>query len=183
MTTMTEKTARVAEAQAKLIDQFKAHVNIDAIVKAFVTQSQELEVASFDVIENTLISTAIGLQLDNLGDVVGVERQGRNDADYRVRIGAQISLNNANGTIEEILELIVALGGGDIDLEEIFPAKIGIQINDAVSNGTEIANVVSLAKAAGVGVNIIWHESLIPFRFGVAGQGFDQGELGQSAVF
>lgn len=178
MTTMTQKTTRVTEAQGLLIDQFKNHTNIDAIVKAFATQSQELEDAAWEVLLNTLVSTAVGQQLDGLGSIVGVERGGRSDADYRVRIGAQILLNKSSGTIEELLELCVALGAtpGTV-LTEVPPAKIEIVASVVVTNGEEIGTVLGQAKPAGVGLWFTWYEGTNPFRFDTAGQGFDQGEL------
>lgn len=183
MTTLTHKTGRIVEALAKLIDQFKAQPNIEAVITATTQQSQELEDAGFEVIEDTLIDTAEGIQLDNLGTIVGVERSGMSDADYRVRIGAQILLNGSSGTIEDLLELIVALGAvSGVVLTEYQPARINVVINAAITNGEEIAAVLAIAKAAGVALEFTWYESLNPFLFDTAGQGFDQGELGEMII-
>lgn len=181
MSTMTQKTTRVTEAQGKLIDEFKAHVNIDALVKAVATQSQLFENAAFEVLLNTLIATAVGVQLDLLGDIVGVERQGLSDADYRVRIGAQILLNNSSGTIPELIDLGLALGipNGTLILRETFPAKIELETTTVLSNGLGIGLALADAKSAGVGFAFTWHESLNPFLFDTVGQGFDDGELGE----
>jgi alpha-D-ribose 1-methylphosphonate 5-triphosphate synthase subunit PhnG len=180
MTTLTQKTTRVTEAQDNLIDQFKDHTNIDAIVKAFAQQSQDLENAAFEVLLETTLADAIGIQLDNLGTIVGVERGGRNDADYRVRIGAQILLNTASGTIEELLALAVALGATtDVLLREVQPAKIEIEVDIPITNGAEIGAVMGQAKAGGVGFSFTWYESATPFKFDTSGQGFDQGEFGE----
>ncbi len=179
MSTMTESTTRVAEAQAKLIDQFKAHTNIDAIVKALAQQSQELEAAAFEVLLDTLLATAVGEQLDGIGRVLTVERAGRNDTDYRTRLLAQVLLNKSSGAIPEIVALATALGVTDLTLNEVFPAKMDLISDDLLLGGTEIGATMIKSKAAGVGLTFTWHESLIPFRFGVAGQGFDLGELGE----
>jgi hypothetical protein len=179
MTTMTQNPNRVSEAQGNLIDQFRNHVNIDAFVKAFAQQSQDLETAAFEVLEDTLLTTSVGTQLDNIGSVVGVERGGKNDADYRIRILAQILLNKSSGTIPEMLVLATLLGATSVELIEVFPAKIEIEVCDTLPNGDEIGAVLVLAKAAGVGFKFQWFDSAIPFTFDTAGQGFDQGELAE----
>lgn len=183
MTTMTEKTTHVAEAQANLIDQFRNHTNIDALTKAVAQQVQDLETAAFDVITETLIATGIGQQLDNLGTVIGVERAGRTDDAYRVRLAAQILLNNSSGTIEELLEIAVTLGATSVVLTPAFPAKMAIDVGASLADGAEIGNILGLAKKAGVGLAFTWFESALPFEFDTAGQGFDQGQLGEMLAF
>jgi hypothetical protein len=177
MTTMTQNTTRVADAQGNLIGQFRNHANIDAIVKAFAQQSQDLESAAFEVLLDTLIASAVGQQLDNVGDVVGVERGGRTDDDYRVRIGAQILLNNSSGTVEELIGLAVALGVVSFILIELPPATIESYSITPITNGAEIGAVLCGAKAAGVRISFTWFETSSPFTFDNASLGFDQGDL------
>lgn len=179
MTTATLTTERLAEAVANLIDQFRGQANLEAFIRAWAQQSQDVEVAAFGVLTLTTIAAAEGTQLDGLGSIVGVERGGRNDADYRVRIGAQILLNNSSGTIEDMLQLAAALTASTTTLTEVPPAKIEIVIADAITNGAEIASVMAAAKPAGVGMWFTWYESATPFLLDTAGQGLDQGELGE----
>lgn len=179
MTTATLTTERLAEAVGNLVDQFRGQANIEAFVRAWAQQSQEVELAAFDVLLLTTLANAEGEQLDGLGTVVGVEREGRTDADYRVRIGAQILLNNASGTIEDLVQLAVALGATTVELTEVYPAKLEIVAGVPIVNGEEIARVMGLAKPAGVGRWFTWYESTNPFLLDTAGQGLDQGELGE----
>ena len=178
MSTLTLNDERLAEAVGNLVDQFKGQANIEAFVRAWAQQSQDAEDAAFSVLLLTTLTSAEGVQLDGLGEVVGVEREGRNDADYRVRIGAQILLNNASGTIENLLALAVALGATTTTLTEVYPAKIEIVSEVAIANGVEIGRVMGLARPAGVGHWFTYFQGTNPFRFGATGQGFDQGELG-----
>ena len=78
-----------------------------------------------------------------------------------------------------MIDLAVALGATVLELTEIFPAKINVDINVSITNGVEVATVLGKAKAAGVGIGVTWYESATPFLFDTAGQGFDQGELGE----
>ena len=177
MTTATLTEERLAEAVGNLIDQFKGQANIEAFIEAWAQQSQEVELAAFGVLLLTTLANAEGAQLDGLGEIVGVEREGRSDADYRVRIGAQILLNNASGTIEDLLALAVALGATTTVLTEVYPAKIEIVSNVAIANGLEIGRVMGLARPAGVGHWFTFFEGSNPFRFDTGSQGLDQGEL------
>lgn len=179
MTTAILTTERLAEAVGNLIGQFQGQPNFAAFIRAWAQQSQDVESVAFDLLTSTTIANAEGVQLDGLGEIVGVERAGRTDADYRVRIGAQILLNNASGTIEDMLQLVVALGASTVTLFEVFPAKIDIDATASVVNGLEIGRTLALAKPAGVGYTFTWFESATPFQFDTAGQGFDQGEFGE----
>lgn len=177
MTTATLTTERLAEAVGNLIDQFRGQPNFQAFIRAWAQQSQDVETAAFGVLTLTTLANAVGEQLDGTGSIVGVEREGRSDADYRVRIGAQIVLNNASGTIEDLLQLSVALGATTTVLTEVYPAKLEIVSEVAIANGIEIGRVMGLARPAGVGHWFTYFEGTTPLRFDVSGQGLDQGEL------
>lgn len=179
MTTMTQKTTRVTEAQGLLIEQFRNHTNIDAIVKAFAQQSQEVEDAAWQILLDTLIATAEGQQLDNLGTIVGVEREGKTDTAYRVRLQAQVLLNKSSGTIEDLLGMAYVLGAtSNTVLTEVFPAKIEIVVNTVLATGgSDIGHVMTLARAAGVGMWFTWYEQSGYFKLDTVGQGLDQGLL------
>lgn len=179
MTTATLTTERLAEAVGNLIDQFKGQGNIEAFIEAWAQQSQDLETAAFGLLTGTTLATAEGEQLDGLGTIVGVEREGRSDADYRLRIGAQILFNNSSGTIEELLQLAVALGATTVSLTEAPPAKIELVAGLPLGNGAEVGRLMGIAKPAGVGMWFTWYEDTTPFFLDTAGQGLDQGELGE----
>lgn len=182
MTHATIITDRAVDALGNLIDQFKGQVNIEAFIHAWAHQSEDVEQAGFGILELTSLATAEGVQLDGLGTIVGTEREGRTDADYRIRLGAQILLNNSSGTIEELLQIAVALGATSVTLTEVFPAKIEIECNVPIVNGVEVARVMGLAKPAGVGRWFTWYESATPFTFDTVGLGLDQGELGEAVT-
>lgn len=177
MTTMTHKTGLVAEAQGRLIEQFRGRANIEAFVAALAQQSQELEDAAFGVITETTIANAVGVQLDSLGTVVGIERGGSIDAEYRLKLQGQVLANNSDGTINELLAVLSALGATSIVLTEDYPAKVAIVLGDAFALGEVAGEMVGKARAGGVGLDLTWFEGTTPFTFDTGGNGFDQGEL------
>jgi len=179
MTTMVINRSRASEAASKLIEQFRGQTNIGALVAAIAAQNQALEEAAFQVLEETSVATAVGEQLDGLGQIVGVERAGRNDTDYRARLVAQIAKNNSSGTIEELISLATSLGATTVELSENPPAKFDVNIGGTLANGADVAQLLGLARPAAVGYTFTWYEVAGFFRFDTAGQGFDQGQLGE----
>lgn len=177
---ITKKTTHISEAQARLIEQFKGKANFLSVLAVFAQQIQDLEEAAFEVRDDTTLDSSVGVQLDGIGDIVGIARQGLNDADYRVRIGAQILLNISSATIEQLIALVAALGAPtNVTLLEFYPAGVEIYVDQVLVNGSAIGAVMVTAKAAGVSLDFTWYEDINPFKFGVSGQGFDQGKLGE----
>jgi len=147
--TLAYKTTHDTEALARLIEQFKELPNIAALINAYTEQTQDDEDVFWDLLLERALSTAIGAQLDGLGEIVGEERLGRSDDDYRLAITARIKRNVMSGTGDEILEILALLTDNVFTLEEFFPAGLKIVIYDALSEDPEqIAR--NLSKAAGV---------------------------------
>ncbi|MCG8433501.1 MAG: DUF2612 domain-containing protein [Gammaproteobacteria bacterium] len=170
----------------KLLTQFKEKPNIEAILRVILKQVQDLEDAAFVLLTGTLLPNAVGNQLDRVGQIVGESRQGRGDADYRVGLSARILLNLSNGTIEELIAIVNVMTSGtaQIDVTEAFPAAFDITVDTPISNGSAVGVFVLLAKPAGVLAKFRWFEAAAgtEFRFDTAGQGFDQGLMGDSVA-
>jgi hypothetical protein len=63
-----------AEAAANVLSQYPDSVRLLAFLDAFVDQAQSLEELSQDILVMRSVYTAEGVQLDTLGDIVGLER-------------------------------------------------------------------------------------------------------------
>jgi len=81
-------------------------VNLINFIKAFADQYQDLEYAFQDLKTGVQLNNAIGVQLDGIGDLVGIPRFTDDDNLYRTAIRFQISLNNSNGTPEDIISFL-----------------------------------------------------------------------------
>jgi len=181
---LTKVTTHIAEALANLVEQFKGQPTIAATLTAFVQQVQELEGALFELLEERGIDTAIGAQLDTLGDIVGEPRLGRGDDNYRVAIRGRILVNLSEGTPVDLIGLLVVLSEGSaVTLTEYYPASLTAELATAVGDEEEahrIGDLLHTATAAGVLAHLIYHG--VPeaerFRFDTSGQGFDQGKYG-----
>lgn len=172
----------VAEGLANLIEQFSDKENIRQYLTAFLNQVQDLE----DVLNEVLtltdeINAAFGQQLDNLGSIVGENRNGKSDAQYRTSISARIQLNSSEGTIENVLGLIVAIDPSNaIVLEELFPAGfIATMLNPvdpALIDVNQLGELVTEGRPAGVKGSVVLHPPN-PFQYD-SGLGYDDGHYG-----
>ncbi|KKM13409.1 hypothetical protein LCGC14_1716540 [marine sediment metagenome] len=180
---IVEKTTHTRDAQGNLISQFKGKTDLDFYIASFTDSLAELEGVLFDIFENTLtISATTGANLDVLGELVGVEREGRTDSLYAMRIAAQILLNIGSGTIEDIIAIIDSMTGGSnvIEVTEpLFPAFFEVETLNILTAGlgAEVGALVASAKPAAVGGQFSFFESAPPFTFDTASFGFDDGKL------
>ena len=89
-------------------------------------RADTLEQAMFDLINDTL-SNCVGKQLDIAGEVVGIERDDRDDESYRSIIFLKILINISSGEPDILIQAIQQLyGASDVDYHPVYPAKVRI---------------------------------------------------------
>lgn len=96
-------TDHVTQAKDRLPTQHAGKTKIEALLTALVTPMQAIEDALWQLLTERQIDTAIGTQLDDIGLIVGEDRQGKTDDDYRRFLRARISVHKSRGTAEDIL--------------------------------------------------------------------------------
>lgn len=176
--TLGPVTDHVGEMLDVRTEQFRDKERFTNVLRTFGVQIQDIENALQQLIADRALDTAVGAQLDGIGEIVGEERAGRLDADYRVAIRTRISLNLSQGTPEDLISLAQAISGGtNVELTELFPAAFEIRILDSLPSGTDpirIATVVASGKPAGVQAITIIHVDP-PFQYDT-GTGYDEGK-------
>lgn len=95
-------TDRVQRAKDLLLSQFKDKENINLIVEALVEEIQEAEDALIPLRDLRMLETATGINLDNIGNRMKVQRTSDNDADYRTAIKIRILRKINRGTASDI---------------------------------------------------------------------------------
>ncbi len=79
---------------------------------------------------NTDFKTATGYQLDLIGKLIGAERKGRTDSDYRNYILFKISVNIGSGTPEDVINyLSIATNATKVRYFEHYPACTVLETN------------------------------------------------------
>jgi hypothetical protein len=150
-------TAHVTEALKLLIDQFKGQPVIVGILTSWTNRIQELEDALFDVITKRILDDAADAQLDSIGDLVGEEREGRGDSDYREAIRLKIRVNRSKGKSEDIVQVTNQATGGSFSYAEYFPASFWVFAYNVLS-AKSLAQALHKTKAAGTGGMLVFTE-------------------------
>jgi hypothetical protein len=154
----TAKTTIVADAIANLYGQFQGAPNMNAIVASYAIQAQELETVFISLIVNTMLPTAEGEQLDVLGRIVGEERQGRSDDDYRIAIGARIRSNVSNASVEDIIAVLKSAVDRTYEVKDLGYASFLVRLVDDVGTAspTELNAILQRIKGGGVRADFIY---------------------------
>ena len=80
-------------------------VKLNQFVAALLSAVKTLEDAALETLLGRFLDNAVGAQLDGLGDLVGEDRLGRGDDDYRNAIRVRIFQNAASGTPADCVKL------------------------------------------------------------------------------
>lgn len=100
-----------------------------AMVHAFTSPAQGLEDVMNAMLTGRSIVNSTGVNLDRIGQIVGAFRLGLPDDLYLNKIFAQIFANNSNTTSRDLLSVVTAMSGEDLQLlkmSEAFPARVQI---------------------------------------------------------
>jgi len=179
MTPPTPITTHVADAKARLVEQYKRKPNIDGILQSFVQQYQDMEDVINDMFFSRFVNNAVGRQLDLFGTIVDLDRQGFDDTFYRILLNAKIGQNISSGDPERVISTLVLLtGASQVMYQNLNNATVGLAINTTIP-----ANLVDLIFAtmqsvvmAGIRIDfIVSYDATEPFSFdgiGPIGLGF-----------
>jgi hypothetical protein len=136
--------------EERIVEQFEKKPNILGLLCALATSLQELEFVYQDLWNKRWLDTAIGAQLDGLGEIVGIDRQGMNDSEYRTAIRFQISVNMSNGEWETMISVTKELTDATkVRIYEDFPAGIYL-LTDGATIPVNIIQLLEQSAPAGV---------------------------------
>src|SRR5882672_579851 len=151
----TQNPDHVAQGIALLVEQFKATVDLPKYLAVYLRQNQILEGVIWDVINKRMLGVAVGDQLDQLGDLVGEGRLGRNDTDYRAAVRLRIRVNRSQGRAEDVIQVANLASGNTAIYNELYPANFEVQIYNTVTPAV-IARMLYSTKAAGTGGTLVY---------------------------
>lgn len=157
--------------------------NFELLVRSYAAEVQALDTAATELLTLTTLNGAEGVQLDGLGQIIGIERQGLDDEPYRSLLRSQIRINRSGGSIEQLNEIIrfatnTTAADQAFDLVESFPADFKITFTTILDAdvGPIAAEAMYLGKAAGVHGVFEYHDTEPVFAFdGDGSSKFDGG--------
>ncbi len=159
--------------------------NIEKLLAVVVSPAQGVEDALQQLKSERFVDTAVGSQLDIIGRIVGQDREGMTDTDYRRYIRARIATNNSDGTIEELITvafLVVNDVAATFEIDNQGIATVVLRVTGlAVSDALSDVLIKFLGAAVSAGVRIILESSAEApstwFQWDTVGKGWDNGKL------
>lgn len=148
----------IERAKERLLEQYKNKPRIAGMFEATIQQIQDLEDA-FNALSQETIDTAVGVQLDRLGEIVGLAREtGQSDDDYRIDLKAKIVQNLNQGTPEEVIAAAkFFIGASFVWYLEVYPAAVDIMSSTPIDPAL-VAKIRSKLKGflpAGVSLDVL----------------------------
>lgn len=146
---------------------------MEALVRVVAGRFQGLEDALWSLLTQRFLFFSAGVQLDNLGRLVGSARGDLDDAAYRTRIRAQIRLNRGAGTGDDVLETFRILGPTALAIREFPPAAFELNVSGELPVPlAQAVAVLRAARAGGVGAQLVYQTGASVFTFDT-GPGLD----------
>jgi len=96
----------VQQGEDRLLDQFSNSPIIQGVLSTYLNELSNTQTSSISLLDILNIETAYGYNLDLIGKMVGEERLGNSDTQYRKNIKVKIFLNSSKGTPNDLLEIL-----------------------------------------------------------------------------
>jgi hypothetical protein len=144
----------VEEGLKRLPSQWDDSEVVQGLIRSYLEATQEVVDVAEQLNEEMNVYSAVGVQLDILGLIVGEPRDGRNDDDYRDALLLRSSVNISDATpdkILEIVELATQTTSPNNTIIEDFPAGVTV-IADSGPNYS-LQETIEASLAAGVKCN------------------------------
>lgn len=146
----------VEQALNRTVQQFRDKEKIEDLLSAIAGPSQALEDALWQLFTERDVDTAVGVQLQAIGSLVGQPYEGQDDDDYRRLVRARISVNKSMGAVRDIVivaRLVVDDEDADLVVQRSGTAAVVVEVDGvAVSDdlATNLNSFLQATKAAGV---------------------------------
>lgn len=165
-----ERAVALLASQFQLTNPNGALTNLQKLLAGILTEAQQLNTQEQALQTQRYLNTAVGAQLDGLGQILGLARvPGQTDASYREDLQFQIFFNQSNGTPEEMITIIAFLTDASrVFYSEIYPAAYQLTTNGLTFpiNPSDLFNLMQNVSPAGVAfVALIATYNTNPFSF------------------
>lgn len=130
----TEITNHVQIALSQFLQQYQGRPRLAALMTALVAQIQDLEDAFYALNAGRQLyeGNAVGQQLDGIGELVGLPRNGADDPEYLVLLNGTVAENNSDTTIPTMVNVVDILFSPSLLLSyNLFPAAMGFAVGGA----------------------------------------------------
>jgi len=170
---VVERTLALLASQFQGTDANGDLTKVQKMIKSFALTDQDIQ----DVLEQLLsqrnIDTAVGVQLDGLGQILGLARaSGESDDDYRENLKFQIFINTGSGTPEQVIQILKYLTNAQkIRYLEIYPAAYQMSTDGTTFPDPPEDLISAIQSASPAGIQYVPVTATygvdVPFVFGV----------------
>jgi hypothetical protein len=152
----TQITTHEIDALARLLYQYKDKTNLESLIKdLFTTQIQELEDAIIPLYTRLGIDDSVGVQLDEIGEIVGQSRLGLDDTTYRLFLKAKIGVNVSEGDIPRVIDVWKLITNATIiELIEAFPAEVDLYYDVPLGDSLKDLAFALIQGVVGAGIAV-----------------------------
>lgn len=158
-------TNHIDRLKELLPGQFVGLPNWESMLTSYGTLVQDFEDELYRFFSELSLASAVGSQLDGLGEILGETRKGRSDSEYRAFLGIRVKINISRGEPETLIDVLAAITDSTyIGFVETFPAKVLLYFDGSVIPGDIISNI-NLIRPAGVMLELTASEGETPFVF------------------
>ncbi len=146
----------IVQALDRLPQQYRGKERFAALLSALVNQVQEIEDALWQLFGERSLATSEGVQLDGIGEIVGLDRlPNMIDDDYRTALEIQIIQNMNEATPEEIIAaVLVFTGAATINYNELYPAAVSIFTPIVMTEDEVTAIRAKIKRLLGAGISL-----------------------------
>lgn len=151
-------TDHIDRALALLPDVTHDSPSVRNLLTALLAGHQELEDAAWDILTLRYLPTAMGVQLDHIGAVMNVAREGKSDTDYQLAISGVGAQLGRSGQIEVLLSTYIQLWSvlyssvTGVILTEYYPGAVAVSVT-LNGNKSEAVGTFTLCADADVDGN------------------------------
>lgn len=103
-----------------LLEQFKGSDNLVKLLQVIASMKKQIDDEVIFLGKHRTIDTGTGIVLDNIGEELGVPRNGASDDDYRNVLKIRSYRTKTSGTMPEIIDLLVRFTGVDAQSINIY---------------------------------------------------------------
>jgi hypothetical protein len=144
----------VATALERIYKQFERGQHWRDLAELIGECFQDVEDLLHEVSVNRYRSTAVGVQLDDIGELVGQPRGSLTDDElYRVAILVEAAAMVSSGTLPEVIDVVRSIGT-NYSVTELYPAGARIRIANLTAAGFALLRRVFLHSPP-VGVRVV----------------------------
>ena len=155
----------VGIAKSRLAGRINQKPLVEALLSALPNQLYILELTLDQLKNERSIDTAIGIQLDKVGEIVGELRQGRDDETYRQFIRFRVFVNISKGRPHDLSYATrFATQADDVQYLEFFPALVMMFSDGYAANKTTPQLLQDVSPAAIFDVPLVVSFGEEPFR-------------------